>query len=663
MIHCKQHFLLVAALLSISTNIAAQQKQQYSTKSKKAIALYEEAQVDYMKQNLTTALEKFEAAKTYDERFAEAYFMCSEIYRDMGDYDSQFSNIQTAVGIDSTMFVSGYYQAGVALCNLSRFAEATHWFELYKYYARDKRVKRNVDAWMERAMAAKELMENPVPFEPRYITDDIAAPYDTYWPSLTIDEQELVVTVLVPRDTLAYRADRRMMKNSQNFNEDFYISRRNDQGQWQPLQPITTINTPHNEGAQALSADGRLMFFTACGRRDSKGSCDIYFSRLTDHGWTTPVNVGQPVNSQYWESQPCFAADGQTLYFVSNRPGGQGGNDIWQATMTGIDSNGVPVFTNCHNIGSVINTKGDETSPFIHPDGRTLYFSSDGRLGIGELDIYYSRLDTAGQWQEPINIGYPINTPQDDNGLVISASGTTAYYASNRPQKDGITRREIVCFDVPQEARPGAVSYIRGIVYDAKTNEPLDASIELIDLADGHRQATAMSNATDGSFLLNLPSGCNYALLSTRQGYLFHSQNFELTDVVADTSSPIVMKIPMSPLTKGEKVAMRNVFFDTNSTELRSESHIELDRLVEIMKHNPALRIEIGGHTDNVGSAEYNKKLSEGRAQSTVSYLISKGIDIERITAKGYGLSQPVADNNSEEGRALNRRIEARIVE
>lgn len=647
--------------LLAATTVAAQKKTQYSTKSKKAIELFEQAQTDYVSQKLRSALQKYEQALTYDERFTEAYFMCSEIYRDFGDYEHQFENIQKAVALDSTMYVSGYYHAGVALCNLGRFAEATEWFDLYKHYAQNKRVKFNVDAWMERAMAAKQLMENPVPFNPRIVSENLQSPYDMYWPSLTLDEREIVVTMLVPRDTSAFRADPLLTRNSQNFNEDFFMSRKDPEGNWQKLQPVVSINTERNEGAQALSADGKWMFFTACGRPDSKGSCDLYFSRRTSDGWTTPVNVGAPVNTQYWESQPCFSADGQTLYFVSNRPSGHGGNDIWQATITGFAANGVPVFGSLKNLGDSINTSGDETSPFMHPDGQTIYFSSNGRLGMGGLDIYYSRRDTSGRWQRPVNIGYPINTPQDDNGLVISASGTMAYFSSIKLLGDGTRRRELLCFELPPEARPQPVSYIRGYVYDARTQQPLGAAVELINLANGKRQATALADNRDGTFILNLPSGCNYALLSECKGYLFHSQNFELVEVGTSTE-PVILKIPMSPLVAGEKVAMRNVFFDTNSTALKPESYIELDRLVDIMKSNTELRIEIGGHTDNVGTAEYNKRLSDGRAQTTVDYLISKGIDGQRITHKGYGMTQPMADNDTEEGRAMNRRIEAKIV-
>lgn len=250
----------------------------------------------------------------------------------------------------------------------------------------------------------------------------LSAENDIYMPCLTLDEQEMIVTMRIP------------IAGTNDTQEDLYMSRRDDQGRWQPLQPITALNTPKSEGAPTISADGRWMFFTACDRSDSKGSCDIYFSRRTDNGWTTPANISYPVNSEYWNSQPFFSADGQTLYFVSNRPGGYGEEDIYQATFTGFfNTSGAPVFDNVRNLGDAINTSKSECAPFIHPDGQTLYFSSyDQPGGIGNYDIYYTHLDDAGQWQKPVNIGAPINTSQRDEFLTISASGAIAYYASYR---------------------------------------------------------------------------------------------------------------------------------------------------------------------------------------------------------------------------------------
>ncbi len=659
----KSFLILTALLLNIffATTVTSQTQQTLSSKNKKALEQYKNGELFFVQEKYQQALQCFETAKRIDPSFVEAYFMCAEIYRDVDNYQETYNNISAAVGLDSTMFVTGYYHAGVALCHLGQFDDAMQWFALYQRFTAGRKQKYDSREWIRRAMVAKELIEHPVPFHPEHISPLLISDYDMYWPSITLDEEEICFTVLVPRDTIAFKYDPHMSKNSQNFHEDFYTSRNNG-AQWQAMKPAVGINTPSNEGAQALSADGQWMFFTACGRQDSKGSCDIYFSRRTSRGWSTPVNIGQPVNTPYWESQPCFSADGKTLYFVSNRPGGKGKNDIYSATIVGMRDNGVPIFGNVTNLGDSINTKGDETSPFIHPDDKTLYFSSDGWPGIGKLDIFYSRRSDEGAWMQPTNIGYPINTSQDDNGLVVNARGTTAYYASARIQADGYTKREIMKFDLPSEARPEAVSYIKGFVYDARTRLPLMADLELIDLSTGKCTVTAQSEDMRGTFVVNLPSGKDYALIANKSGYLLHSQNFELTTAEAGSSTTL-LDIPLSPLVAGEKVSLRNVFFDYNSTALRAESFIELDKLAEIMRQNPQLRIEIGGHTDSDGSAAYNQKLSMGRAASTVDYIVSQGIEASRLTAVGYGLTQPCADNNTEEGKALNRRIEAKIIE
>ncbi len=653
--------IAIALAFSFASSSVFAQQQQLSTKSKRAIELFHKGENNLMYERYQQALIDFDNALREDRKFTEAYFMKAEIYHDLGNSELEFDCLQKGFGLDSTMFVTGYYNAGMALCHLGRFDEAVEWFELYKHFSEGKKRKYDPDKWLEKARVAKALLENPVPFNPQHISPLLVSDYDMYWPSITLDEQEICFTVLVPRDSLAFARNPQMAHTFRNFNEDFYLSRRVD-GQWQRMEPVADINTPNNEGAQALSPDGRWMFFTACGRSDSKGSCDIYFSRRTGSGWSAPVNIGGPVNSPAWESQPCFSADGQTLYFVSNRGGGKGGNDIWAANIVGMRSNGVPLFGNVYNLGDSINTSSDEVSPFIHPDNRTLYFSSDGWPGVGKLDIFYSRRDSLGEWQRPVNLGYPINTAQDDNGLVVSASGRTAYYSSERNSQDGFSRRELLMFDLPEEARPEAVSYIKGLVFDQHTHAPLAAKIELLDLATGAKVVNALSDAQNGRFVVNLPAGHDYALIAQTSGYLLHSQNFSLAEVKT-AADPVLLDIPLSPIAKGEKVALRNVFFAFNSTELSHESHIELDRMVQILNDNPTLRIEIGGHTDSDGTEAYNLRLSQGRAQATVDYLVSKGIARERLTSVGYGQSLPLASNDTEEGKALNRRIEAKIIE
>lgn len=652
--------LFLFALLLMSLSLSAQTRNQYSSKNKRAISAFRIGENNYMYEKYQAAVLNFEDAVREDPRFVEPLFMLSEIYREWGNHQRTFEYISRAVALDSTMFVAGYYHAGVALCHLQRFDEAMHWFGLYKRFAQGKRQKYDPQEWINKALVAKELIQNPVPFNPLPISEAAQLPYDMYWPSLTLDGNQMCLTVLVPRNPQHFSFDPELPKNSSFFQEDFYISRKLN-GEWQKAEPAVGINTSNNEGAQTLSADGKWMFFTACGRDDGLGSCDIYFSEKTEKGWSEPLNVGQPVSSPFWESQPCFSADGETLYFVSNRPGGKGKNDIWQARIVGWRATGAPIFGSLTNLGDSINTSGDEASPFLHPDGRTLYFSSDGWPGMGKLDIFISRADENGIWQKPKNIGYPINTPHDDNGLIVDATGTTAYYSQEQLLVNGYRKREIMYFDLPTEARPVSVSYIRGVVRDAHNNKPLSAQIELINLGSQQRSATALSSASDGSFVLNLPPECDYALIAQSEGYLIQSENFSLKNVKTD--EVVTLDILLSPIAKGEKVTLRNVFFDFDSSELRSESFAELNKLAEIMIKNPYIRVEIGGHTDSDGSAEYNKKLSLGRAQTTMQYVVSQGVDANRLKAVGYGAAQPIATNATEEGKALNRRIEAKIIE
>ncbi len=654
----KSSIVAAGLMLVLGAAAAFSQGNRYSVKSRKAIELYEQAVEAYNRGDLASAVDLFDGATAIEPAFAEAYFAKADILGDLGEYDEQFAAIARAVACDSTMYVTAYYHAGVALCNVGRFDDAMQWFDLYKRFSRNRRVKMNPDVWIAKAMAARRLIENPVDFVPVNAGDSINSPYDEYWPSLTLDESEMMFTVLVPRDSALFAGSRLLPRTSQNFQEDFYTSTRVD-SVWMPRRPVVEINTPYNEGAQALSADGNWMFFTACGRDDSKGSCDLYFSSKTRSGWTQPINVGSPVNTPYWESQPCFSADGQTLFFVSNRPGGLGKNDIWYARIVGYAANGVPLFDTPVNLGDSVNTAGDEASPFIHPDGRTLYFSSDGWPGVGKKDIFVSRRDSAG-WHTPQNIGYPINTARDETGLVINAAGTRAYFASEGIEHRG-RGRDIYYFELPVAARPTPVSYLKGHVYDRRTSQPLGAAISLIRLADGVDQVRTASDEFNGQYMVSLPAGNDYALIVSREGYLFHSENFEMKQAAA-SSGPRIIDVYLSPLIPGEKVALRNVFFDTNSVELKEESCYELDKLVRIMTDRPNLVIEISGHTDNVGSAEYNRRLSADRARAAFDYLVSKGVPVRQLTHRGCGFDSPVESNDTEQGRARNRRIEAKVI-
>lgn len=656
-------FRLIITLLALffTINTLAQKQKEFSTKSKKATELMKEAQLFYTRLQFDEALESLDMAIAKDKKFKEAYYLKAEILHDKKLYSSEFETISKATALDSSFFIPAYFNAGIALYQMGRYDEAIHWLRLFKHHNQNKRTRLNPDSWIERSHYAKERVANPVYFNPVNVGDAININYNVYWPSLTADEEQMVVTVLVPRDTLKFSSGAKMAVTSANFNEDFYISTKKD-GKWQPLEKMSSINTSVNEGAQSLSADGQWMFFTACGRNDSKGSCDIYFSRKTASGWTKPVNLDGPVNTPYWESQPCFAADGKTLYFVSGRPGGIGKKDIWKAVIVDYKKDGTPIFGEVENLGDQINTTEDEASPFIHPDNQTLYFSSEGWPGMGQMDIYMSkRRKETGKWQKPQNLGYPINTSADEIGLVVTTSGYRAYFSS-----DGLgskeQKKEIYSFDLPRELRPNPVSYTKGRIVDKKTNLPLVANVNLTRLRDGVTETTVASAEWSGQYLVCLPSGEDYALNVRKPGYMFHSENFALKDINTLTD-PYVIDVYLSPLIAGEKVVLRNVFYDTNSAILKRESLVELDLLTEVLTENPLLRLEIGGHTDNVGNEAYNLKLSKDRAQSVYDYLIFKGIDRERLTYKGYGMTEPVESNDTEQGRAQNRRTEVKILD
>ena len=501
--------------------------------------------------------------------------------------------------------------------------------------------------------------DHPVAYEAKFPGESFKLPYELYWPSITLDERALVVTSMFPRDTAAFKKNPVIDRNTDRFQEDFFISNREDpDAEWNTLLPVKSLNTPFNEGTLALSPDGTWAFYTACGLADSKGSCDIYFTRRTQTGWTKGVNVGAPVNTKEWESQPCLSADGTTLFFVSKRPGGRGKSDIWCAHLKGMNSKGIPQFGNPINLGDSINSPGDEGSPFLHPDGKSLYFASNGWPGVGGMDVFVSKKKSNGQWQTPKNFGYPVNSTADDEGLVVTANGLTGYYNTNR--KDN--KREVLMFQLNEDVRPEPVSYVRGIVTDCRNKLKVinDATVRLVRKSDNVTVVTSRT-LPDGSFVSSLPAGADYVLTIEAPGYFFTTQEFSLADV-AKLHGPVNLDVCLPALVPGEKIALHNIYFDTDKADLRPESVRELELLVKILKDNPKIRLEIGGHTDNRASAQHNMALSQRRAASTVEYLTQHGISADRLVPKGYGLTQPCATNDTEEGRQLNRRMEAKII-
>jgi outer membrane protein OmpA-like peptidoglycan-associated protein len=438
-----------------------------------------------------------------------------------------------------------------------------------------------------------------------------------------------------------------------NNNEDFYKSFKQD-NKWQKATYLSNnINTVgYNEGAQSISQDGRYLFFTGCNRPDGRGRCDIYIAQKRGDGWGKPVGINPPVNTSNWESQPSISADGRTLYFVSNKPGGFGGYDIWKTVL------GDKGWTEPENLGPNINTPYDEQSPFIHPDDSTLYFCSNGWPGMGNKDLFISRLDIKEKWQKPENLGYPINSSGDENGLTLTANGDYAFFSSNNLQ--GLGGFDIYTFEMPANVRPKMVTYVKGNVNDADTQQPLEADVEIIDLERNKIVYQDYSSPERGEFLVTLTSGKNYGLNISKNGYLFYSENFSLAG--REPKKAFNIHVPLAPIGIGKKVVLKNIFFDTNKFDLKAESKSELQKLIQFMNLNPTIKVEISGHTDNMGNDQLNQTLSQNRAKAVYNYLVAAKINAARLVYKGYGKTQPIADNTTDEGRQLNRRTEFKII-
>ncbi|WP_158027192.1 OmpA family protein [Labilibacter marinus] len=650
--------IMVFVMLCFALQVDA---QKLSTQSKKAAGLYEKALSYYRARKVESAKAPLQQAIKKDPNFIEAHLLMSELYFEQKKYENQIEYLENVIEIDSTYSVFSYYNLGVASYEIKNFDQAIIYFQKYYHKTKNSKKKKEVDDWLKRIELAETAEEKPVSIHAKNLGPNVNSKYNEYWPSITADEQILVYTVLVDRDSAVSKHPYKMAI-SNLYHEDFFRSVKDETGEWSKREQLKPpLNSGSNEGAQALSMDGNWMFFTACGRSDSKGSCDLYFSYRTEYGWSEPKNLGAPVNTPYWESQPSFSSDGRTLYFISSRPGGEGGNDIWHATLLSIKPDGTPFFGRPVNLGPMVNTHHNEVSPFIHPDNSTLYFASEGWPGMGKADLFMSRMKAGEFVSEPVNLGVPINTEGDEVGLVVTASGKTAYFASEGTG-DSYGGRDLYSFDMPKDIQPLPVSYIKGRVFDSKTRERLSASFELRDIFSGKLAAQAMSTDFSGEFLVCLPVDGSYALSVSKKGYLFYSDHFEM-DSSASVNDPMVLDIYLKRIQVGEQIVLNNIFFETDSYELKNESEIELAKVLVFLNENEQTKIQVLGYTDNVGSAEYNQRLSKQRAQQVYQYLINKGIDVSRLSYKGEGMNNPVATNDTEEGRAKNRRTEMKIVE
>ncbi|MCR4829344.1 MAG: OmpA family protein [Bacteroidales bacterium] len=623
--------------------------QDYSSKNPKAIKLYDKAQTALYQSNIDQALRLFGQALEADPDFVECHIMMGDLYYDAHKTAQAKEHYQAAARINPTFFTLVWKTLADIALKEGQLDEAVVDYETFiKLDVANK--PRHAEAQMGIATARfrQEALAHPVAFNPVNLGAAVNSANDEYFPALTIDGQTLVFTRRFPRNanTTATTAEE----------EDLYqCLLRNDK--WSAAQRIAPpLNSTDNEGTQCISQDGRILFFTACGRRDGAGRCDVYMCVNKGGTWGNPRNVGAPVNSGAWESQPSFSIDGKTLYFVSDRAGGYGGLDIWKAVF----ENGK--WSSPENLGPTVNTAGNEMAPFIHYDDHTLYFASDGHIGMGGLDLFCARRNSAGEWYKVENLGYPINTDGDESGLIVAPDAQTAYFASDRAGGRG--GLDIYSFEMPYKVRPMVTVCWKGTVTDAKSGAVVAADIQIIDVATGQVVANTGSDAKTGGYMVSIPEGHDYAVNASAKGYLFYSESEQrhFDDDRLLYWHTITRDIALMPIETGERIALRNVFFETGKYNLLPTSTAELDKVVELLQQNATLRVELGGHTDNVGNAADNQRLSEQRAKAVYDYLVAHGIEANRLTYKGYGETQPVADNSTPTGQAANRRTEMKVL-
>jgi len=637
-------FIIVFLLTSCTVTKNSFSQGLHST-SNRAVKFYNDGMASYEYLDYNKAETFFKLAVSYDAKFYEAYMMLGELYSKQNRYNDAVMNYRIALDIDSVFYKPVFFSlANAEMMNEDYPNALLH----YEAYLRSKGMSEK-----NRILAAKnvkncefaiEAMKKPVSFNPVSVGMAINTQEDEYWPSITADGQTLMFTR--QEYTNHYPTPYSISQ------EDFYISFLSENGWNKAINAGEPLNTQQNEGAQTLSSSGNYMYFTACDRPGGLGSCDLYFSAYKNGTWSMPYNLGAPVNTPSWESTPSVSADGNLLFFSSNRPGGFGGKDLWYTFINNKGKCSPPA-----NLGKSINTEGDEISPFIHFDGRSLYFASDGRIGMGGFDIFLTKMNDDSTWTEPQNLGYPINTSTDEMGLVIEASGQKAYFSSKRDNQNG---KDIFYFNLDESVRPNAVSYLKGKVTDKETGKLLVADYELINLTTNR---VTIKNSTDdqGNFLVCLPSGFNYGINVTKIGYLFYSENF-MFEGKHPVMEPLIKKISLNPVKVGERMMLSNVFYEFDSWELKKESMAELDNLAELLTYNKDFIVEIGGYTDSTGTDRYNLTLSEKRALSVVDYLVSKGILQDRLRFKGYGNTSPIGNNVTFEGRKMNRRTEVKII-
>lgn len=560
-------------------------------------------------------------------------------------YDNESLQERRAPLLTLMLLGEAYHQTG-------KYDEAIITYKKFKQLLKNAKIKetevvRETNRQIDMCYTAKKLIIRPVNVVIKNMGKGVNSPYPDYAPVFTGDQCTMLFTTGRPTNVGGQTYD------GGKYFEDVYISYKNDSVWSEAINIGVPINTVDNDGAVCISSDGQEILIY----KDDKGDGNIYSTKLQGNKWSLPKKLNSHINSKSWEPSAFIAANGRTLYFTSDRPGGYGGTDIYKSEKTFDGEWGKAL-----NLGPSINSIYDEDAPFLHPDGVTLYFSSNGHETMGGFDIFESSLLESGKWSDPINIGYPINSPDDEAFYVLSPDKRTAYYTSIREgglgEKDNY---EITYTDI----RENSLELQKGRVLDPNHMVPQNVKITVTNNNTHELEGIYYPNETTGKYLFMLAPGKSHNITYEAEGFLFYSENRFVSK--ADDYNEIVKSVKMPPIAIGSKVVLNNIFFDYDKATLRPNSKTELIRLYEFLFNHPNLSIEIIGCIDEADIDDYNIKLSADRAKAVISYLTEKGIKKERLLADGCGESISFVDqksniNYSPRVRQLNQRVELKII-
>ncbi len=625
--------IFCGAFVLMSTFAFAQTPRQSS--NPKALKKYNEALVALEDNRSAEGIALLGTALKIDSNFIDAYLSLAGALGNTKQYKKAVTVYDRARLKDSTYFTPYLLPYSINLAGLGQFEEALA--AIHNFLTLDGLSGRSIKAAQYRkktfefAVSSSQKNKNAsYVFAPKNLGDSVNSSSSEYYPSVTVTDDALVFT-----------------RRTGNAREDFLLSAITNKDSFNKAAPLDgDINLEPRKGAITVSQDGDWLFFAADIAGAGLGDFDIYKSVYTPTGWSEQENLGDSINTDFWESSPAISPDKRALYFSSTRPGGYGGADLY---VSFLKPNGR--WTEAANMGPTINTAGDEMAPFIHADNQTLYFTSDGLPGYGGSDLFVLKKLSNGQWGVPENMGYPINTIENEGSLAVAADGYTAYYASDREDSRG--GLDIYSFTLPAHARPFKTIYVKGVVTDLISKKGLPANLELTDNASGTLINKVQTDEL-GHYFITLPEGKDYTFTVNRKGYLFYSSAYALSGAAPD--STYVKNIALEPIKLASSFVFTQVLFDNNSFALLPASLPELNKLLQILEENPGMHIQISGYTDNIGKTSDNLILSTNRAKSIVNYLSGKGIATERLSYKGFGSDNPIATNETPEGRALNRR-------